>query len=99
MSADAQIYFNIAIVIFGGLGGWILNSLRDSLKSLHESDVALSNKVQGIEILVAGSYVTNSALEKLTTALFHKLDKIDDKLDHKIDKPTYQQQDHRRAQP
>ena len=91
MTGDAQTYFNIAIAIFGGLGGWILNNLKDSLKALHDSDVALTNKVQNIEILVAGSYVTNQSLEKLTNALFNKLDKIDEKLDAKADKASCNQ--------
>ena len=86
MSEDAQIYFNVAMGCFCGLGGWILNNLRDSLKSLHDSDLALSAKVQRIEVLVAGSYTTNAALEKITNALFAKLDKIESKLDSKVDR-------------
>ena len=92
MSAEAQTYFNVAIMIFGGLGGWILNSLRDSLRSLQQSDEQLATKLQAIELLVAGSYVKREDLDKiidkLGAAIFDKLDKIDSKLDAKADKST-----------
>jgi hypothetical protein len=84
---DIQAAFNIAIGLVAFLGGWILNGLRDSMKHLHDSDAELATKVQAIELLVAGSYVKRDDLDKLTTALFAKLDKIDAKLDAKADKP------------
>lgn len=78
--------FNIAVGLIAFLGGWILNSVRDSVKSLHESDELLSNKVQSIEVLVAGQYVTRIDFERNQSALFAKLDRIEQKLDGKQDK-------------
>lgn len=83
---DMQTSFNIAGGIIAFLGGWVLNSLRDSIQSLQKSDTELATKVQSIELLVAGSYVKRDDLDKLTVALFAKLDKIDAKLDGKADK-------------
>ena len=83
---DMQTSFNIAVGLIAFLGGWVLNSLRDSIQSLQKSDTELATKVQGIELLVAGSYVKRDDLDKLTVALFAKLDKIDAKLDGKADK-------------
>lgn len=83
---DTQTAFNIVLSLVAFLGGWVLNSLRDSINSLHKSDAALADKVQHIELLVAGTYVTRNDLDKLTTALFVKLDKIEAKLDGKVDK-------------
>ena len=83
---DMQTSFNIAVGLVAFLGGWVLNSLRDSIKSLNTSDTELANKVQGIELMVAGSYVKRDDLDKLTVALFAKLDKIETKLDCKADK-------------
>ncbi len=83
---DMQTSFNIAVGIIAFLGGWVLNSLRDSIQSLQKSDTELATKVQSIELLVAGSYVKRDDLDKLTIALFAKLDKIDAKLDGKADK-------------
>jgi len=83
---DTQTAFNIALSLIAFLGGWVLNSLRDSIKSLHASDAELADKVQHIEVLVAGQYVKRDDMDKLAAALFAKLDKIDAKLDKKADK-------------
>lgn len=83
---DAQNLFNIAMAVAGFLGGWVLNSLRDNIANLQKSDSELADKVQKIEVLVAGQYVTRSDFNTLTTALFTKLDKIESKLDGKVDR-------------
>ncbi len=83
---DTQTAFNIVLSLVAFLGGWVLNSLRDSIKTLHQSDAELADKVQHIEVLVAGQYVKRDDLKELTTALFNKLDKIELKLDGKADK-------------
>ncbi len=87
---DLQIAFNIAVGLAGALGGYILKSISDNLKSLQSADNALSEKVQKIEVLVAGEYVKHSDIEKLSNALFAKLDKISDKLDGKQDKVMHE---------
>lgn len=84
---DLQIAFNIAIGLVAFLGGWVLSSLRDSINSLQKADRDLTSKVQAIEVLVAGSYVKRDDMDRLTAALFAKLDKIEAKLDGKADKP------------
>lgn len=84
---DFQVGFNVAIALVAFLGGWVLNSLRASIESLQKADSDLTTKVQAIEVLVAGSYVKRDDLDKLATALFTKLDKIEGKLDGKADKP------------
>ena len=83
---DMQTSFNIAVGLIAFLGGWVLNSLRENIQSLQKSDSELATEVQGIELLVAGAYVKRDDLDKLTVALFAKLDKIDAKLDGKADK-------------
>ena len=83
---DFQVGFNLAIALVAFLGGWVLNSLRASIDSLQKADTSLTTKVQAIEVLVAGSYVKRDDLDKLTSALFAKLDKIEAKLDGKADK-------------
>lgn len=81
-----QTVINIIIAIAGGLGGWLLNNLRDSIAALQKADSALTEKVQAIEVLVAGNYVKRDDLDKLSTAIFIKLDKIEAKLDGKADR-------------
>ncbi|WP_025915523.1 hypothetical protein [Herminiimonas sp. CN] len=83
---DFQVGFNIAIGLAAFFGGYVLKSISENLRSLQVADVVLSEKVQKIEVLVAGEYVKHSDLAKLSSALFTKLDKISDKLDTKMDK-------------
>lgn len=83
---DNQTAFNIVLTLVAFLGGWVLNSLRSSIENLQKADTNLTTKVQAIEVLVAGSYVKRDDMDKLTSALFAKLDKIEAKLDGKADK-------------
>jgi hypothetical protein len=83
---DFQVGFNIAVGLVAFLGGWVMNNLRDSLKSLHKADAELTSKVQSIEVLVAGTYVKRDELDRLGQAIFAKLDRIEGKLDGKADK-------------
>ncbi len=81
-----QSFFNIAIVLIGFLGGWVLNSLKSSIDALHKADTDLTAKVQSVEVLVAGQYVRRDDFDKVSSELFRKLDRIYDKLDDKADK-------------
>lgn len=83
---DIQVAFNIAVALVAFLGGWVLNSLKESINTLKNTDNDLATKVQQIEVLVAGSYVKREDMDKLTEALFRKLDKIEAKIDMKADK-------------
>lgn len=83
---DAQSIINVLFAVAGGLGGWVLNNLKSSIDELRKQDSLLADKVQHIEVLVAGTYVKRDDMEKLGSALFAKLDKIESKLDGKVDK-------------
>ena len=81
-----QTLFNIAVTVTGFLGGWWLKVLWDAVKDLQTADKVLVEKVSSIEILVAGNYMSKQDFDKIAAAIFAKLDKIDDKLDRKVDK-------------
>ena len=81
-----QAIFNIAVSVVGFLGGWWLKVLWDAVKDLQAADKELAEKVGEIEVLVAGSYITRHDFDKIAAAIFAKLDKIEDKLDRKVDK-------------
>lgn len=83
---DIQTAFNILLSLVSFLGVYVLNSLRDNIKALQSSDNELSEKVQNMEVLVAGSYIKREELDKLMHLLFAKLDRIEAKLDTKVDK-------------
>lgn len=81
-----QTLFNIAVGLIGALGGWILNTLWQEIKSMQQTDEKLADKVASIEILVAGQYVKRDDMERMGAAIFAKLDRIEDKIDLKADK-------------
>jgi len=83
---EPQTIINSAFAVIGALGGWVLNRIWEALKDLQAADKVLTEKVGAIEVLVAGVYVTREELQKTISTVFIKLDRIEDKLDHKVDK-------------
>jgi len=81
-----QTLFNYALALCGALGGWVLKVIWDAVKDLQAADKVLVEKVNTIEILIAGNYMSKQDFDKIAAAIFAKLDKIDDKLDRKADK-------------
>ena len=83
---DPQTIINTAIALVGFLGGWILKVVWEGVKDLQSADKILAEKVNTIEILIAGTYISKQDFDKIAAAIFAKLDKIEDKLDRKVDK-------------
>lgn len=83
---DSQTIVNTAIALVGFLGGWVLKVIWEAVKELQVADKILVDKVNTIEILIAGNYMSKQDFDKIAAAIFAKLDKIDDKLDRKVDK-------------
>ena len=81
-----QDIINAAIGVAGALGGWWLKTIWEALRELEKADQMLAEKVSAIEVLVAGQYIRRDEFEKMATALFSKLDKIDERLESKADK-------------
>ena len=81
-----QTLFNYALALCGALGGWVLKVIWDAVKDLQAADKVLVEKVNTIEILIAGNYMSKSDFDKIVAAIFAKLDKIEDKIDKKADK-------------
>ena len=81
-----QTLFNYALALCGALGGWVLKVIWDAVKDLQAADKILVEKVNTIEILIAGNYMSKTDFDKIAAAIFAKLDKIEDKLDRKADK-------------
>lgn len=78
--------FNIAVSVAAAAGGWVIRSLYDSLRDMRAADTELADRVQRIELLVAGEYVRRDELDKKLDALFAKLDRIEEKLERKADR-------------
>ena len=81
-----QQVFNIAVGVAGALGGWWMKAMWEALKDLKEADTDLSKQVSDLKVLVAGDYVRREMFDRLSDAIFAKLDRIESKLDGKADK-------------
>lgn len=81
-----QQLFNIVVLVCSGFGSWIIRTLFAQIKELQIANAKKDEQISNIQILIAGQYVRRDDLDKLINALFAKLDKIDEKLDTKVDK-------------
>lgn len=78
--------FNLVVMALAALFGWMLNVLYTTMRDLQNADKELTEKVQRVEVLVAGNYPTRGEFDSKIDALFRKLDTIEDKIDKKADK-------------
>ncbi len=78
--------FQVLATIAGAVGGWTLKTFWSELKALQKADARLVEKLAAVEVLVAGEYARRDEIERLSAALFNKLDRIEAKLDTKVDK-------------
>jgi hypothetical protein len=81
-----QQVFNITIGIAGALGGWWMKAIWEAIKDLEKADHLMAGQLSDLKVLVAGGYVRTESFDKLSQAIFMKLDRIEDKLDGKADK-------------
>lgn len=86
MDNTMQTLFNIVVLFAAAMGGWVLKGVHDAIEHLQVADASLTDKVQAIEVLVAGNYVKRDDLDRSIVAIFTKLDRIETKLDLKADK-------------
>lgn len=79
-----------AVALFNVVLGFFISSVKDSVKESKEADKELAAKVQAIETLVVGEYLPRAEFydrfQLFSDAMFKKLDKIEDKLERKLDR-------------
>ena len=81
-----QNLINMLAAAVSVLFGWILKTVWDAVKDLQKADDELIDKVNRIEVLVAGEYVKRDEFRADIDRIFDKLDTIEKKLDGKADK-------------
>lgn len=95
-----QNLINYLMAGFGAAMGFILRVLWEGLRELQKSDLEITAKINQMQLLVAGEYVKKEDLERSAAlqkdyfernviAIFSKLDKIEDKLDGKVDRASH----------
>jgi hypothetical protein len=85
MTMETQDTINILFALSGALGGWVLNNVRDAVNELRAKDADLGDKVQQIELVVAGTCVRRDEMKSFLDAIYQKLDKIETTLYRKYD--------------
>lgn len=97
MDFGFQDAFNVALALCGTLFGILLATVKQSISNLQQQDKSLADKVQAIEVLVAGQYVKRDDFDRFADKVFTKLDaiqrdhnagigRIEEKLNSKADK-------------
>ncbi len=92
-----QTLINYLMAGFGAAIGFILSVIWEGLRELQTADLAITAKLNQMQLVVAGEYVKKEDLERSAAsqrdyfehsvnAIFKKLDKIEDKLDGKVDR-------------
>lgn len=81
-----QNIINWCIAIIGSLMGFLLKVIWQAVKDLQKADKELAEKVGSIEVLVVGDYVKKNEFHVVSSGIFAKLDRIEDKLDKKADR-------------
>jgi hypothetical protein len=71
---DYQVAFNIAVMLAGALGGWILRSLTTSMENLQRDHRDMMN-----QFVRRDDY--KAALERIELMLMRIWDRLDDKVD------------------
>jgi len=72
---DILTAFNISVSIAGAIGGWALKSMYDAQRDIEKRLDNLPNL-----------YTRRDDFKETAEAIFRKLDRIEEKLDRKVDK-------------
>ena len=83
---DIQALFNVSVGVIGSIGGWWFHTMWTAMRALQADNQKLADRIADIEVLVAGNYVKRSDFDRFVENLFHKLDKIEDKINGKEDR-------------
>ena len=79
-----------AVALFNIILGFFISSVKDSVRESKVADKELADKVHAIETLVVGEYLPRAEFydrfQLFSDAMFKKLDKIEEKMDKKLDR-------------
>jgi hypothetical protein len=81
-----QTLINALFALSGSLGGWWLKTMWAAIIRIQIEQAAISLKFAESAVLISNEYAKKDDLDRLIDAIFKKLDRIEDKLDGKVDK-------------
>lgn len=79
----------IVNAILTGLLAAIAFTLRvmwDGFRELQKADLEQLAQISSLKVLMADAYIKKEDFDRMTSAIFSKLDKIENKLDSKVDR-------------
>ena len=83
---NEQSIINWLLGLFSLIIGIFVRNSKQDVKDLHQANQELHQNLNEVKVLVAGQYVPRSDFDKVVDTLFQKLDRIENKLDKKVDK-------------
>lgn len=83
---NGQFLFDIVSGVAGFFGAWFVKALWEEINKLQKTHKDLAEKINHVEVLVAGEYVKADKFDGVVVKIYEKLDKIYSKLDEKVDK-------------
>lgn len=86
MVFNFQDAFNLAIILVGFMGGFIMTGFRNKLDALTAKDSEIADEVHKVHLLIAGEYLKKSELAMALNPIHSSLRRIEDALGTKVDK-------------
>lgn len=86
IDVDQDSLIQAGATVAGVLATWVYTGMVKKISGLELECSRLSDHINATEVLMIGNYVKNDRFERMEEALFAKLDRIEEKLDKKVDK-------------
>lgn len=87
-AVDWQSAFNFAVGAFGVLFGWFLNVVWAANKELRDDISKVRDQHESFRLHIHETYMRRDDHHNTADAIFKKLDRIEEKIDRKADKPS-----------
>jgi hypothetical protein len=81
-----QVIVNAIIAGLMAAMAFTLRVIWEGFRELQKTDLEQLSQLMSVKVMIADSYIKKDDFDHMTTAIFLKLDKIENKLDGKADK-------------
>lgn len=81
-----QIIVNAVLTGLLAAIAFTLRVMWDGFRELQKADLEQLAQISSLKVLMADAYIKKEDFDRMTSAIFSKLDKIENKLDSKVDR-------------
>jgi hypothetical protein len=78
----------------GVLATWVYSTLNRRIALLEKECKSTHERINANEVLMVSQYVRTDRLDRLENAIFHKIDRLEDKFDGRFDALINKLEDH-----